>query len=81
MLKCFVGLLAGEHQVPVRYLIDSDAYVHLLRGRFTTTAELRKSGLLPTHALDWLGEEIIAFLSGKRGLKLAGGKAVRYELE
>ncbi len=81
VLKCFVGLLAGEHQVPVRYLIDSDAYVRLLRGRFKTTAELRKSGLLPPHALDWLGEEIIAFLNGKRGLKLTGGKAVRYELE
>jgi ribonuclease D len=81
VLKCFVGLLAGEHEVPVRYLIDSDAYVGLLRGRFKTTAELRKSGLLSPHALDWLGEEIVAFLNGKRGLKLAAGKAVRYELE
>jgi ribonuclease D len=81
VLKCFVGLLAGEHQVPVRYLIDSDAYVRLLRGRFKSTAELRKSGLLSPHALDWLGEEIIAFLNGKRGLKLAAGKAVRYEVE
>jgi ribonuclease D len=81
VLKCFVGLLAAEHQVPVRYLVDSDAYVRLLRGRFKTTAELRKSGLLSPHALDWLGEEIIAFLNGKRGLRLNGPKAVRYELE
>jgi ribonuclease D len=81
VLKCFIGLLAGEHQVPVRYLVDSEAYVRLLRGRFKTTGELRKSGLLSPHALDWLGDEIIAFLNGKRALKLSGGKAVRYELE
>jgi ribonuclease D len=81
VLKCFVGLLAGEHQVPVRYLVDSEAYVRLLRGRFKSTAELRKSGLLSPHALEWLGEEIVAFLNGKRGLKVAGGTAVRYEVE
>lgn len=81
VLKCFVGLLAGEHQVPVRYLVDSDAYLRLLRGRFKSTAELRKSGLLSPHALEWMGEEIVAFLNGKRGLKVSGGKAVRYEVE
>jgi ribonuclease D len=81
VLKCFVGLLAGEQQVPVRYLIDSDAYVRLLRGRFRSVSELRKSGLLSPHAVDLLGDEIIAFLEGKRGLKLTGGKAVRYQLD
>jgi ribonuclease D len=81
VLKCFVGLLAGEHEVPVRYLIDSEAYVRLLRGRFRSVAELRKAGLLSPHALDLLGEEIVAFLNGKRGLKLTGGKALRYEME
>ncbi len=81
VLKCFVGLLAQEHEVPVRFLIESDAWLGLLRGRFATVAELHQSGLLRTGALHLFGEETLAVLHGRRALRLVNGRAERFKFE
>lgn len=79
VLKCFLSFLAQESDVPLRYLLDSDAPLLLIRGRFDTIADLEKSGILGAGALDVFGEEILALLSGKRALKIENGQAVRFD--
>ena len=79
VVKCFLTFLAQESEVPLRYLIDSDAPLMLLRGRFETLDELKESGILGEGALEVFGEEILALLSGKRALKIEEGRAVRFD--
>jgi ribonuclease D len=79
VLKCFLTFLAQESDVPLRYLLDSDAPLQLLRKRFTTIEELKESGILGEGALEIFGEEILALLSGKRALKIEDGRAVRFD--
>jgi ribonuclease D len=79
VFKCFLTFLAQEADVPLRYLLDSDAPLLLLRGRFETLDELKESGILGPGALEAFGEEILALLSGKRALKIQDGRAVRFD--
>ncbi len=79
VLKCFLNFLAQESDVPLRFLMDSDAPLLLLRGDFETLEDLEGSGILGAGALDVFGEEILALLGGKRALKIEGGRAVRFD--
>ncbi|MCB9383781.1 MAG: ribonuclease D [Bryobacterales bacterium] len=79
VLKCFLNFLAQESDVPLRYLLDSDAPLLLLRGDFETVEELEQSGILGAGALETFGEEILALLSGRRALKIEDGQAVRFD--
>ena len=79
VFKCFLTFLAQEADVPLRYLLDSDAPLLLLRGSFQTLDELKESGILGPGALEAFGEEILALLSGKRALKIQDGRAVRFD--
>jgi ribonuclease D len=81
VLKCFLSFLAQESDVPLRYLLDSEAPLMLLRGKFETLEDLEKSGILSAGALEVFGEEILALLSGKRALKIENGRAVRFDPE
>ncbi|MEZ5360879.1 MAG: ribonuclease D [Bryobacterales bacterium] len=81
VLKCFLTFLAQESDVPLRYLLDSDAPLLLLRGEFETVEELEQSGILGAGALETFGEEILALLSGRRALKIEDGRAVRFDPE
>ena len=79
VLKCFLTFLAQESDVPLRYLLDADAPLLLLREKLETIEDLEKSGILGAGALEVFGEEILALLSGKRALKIEGGRAVRFD--
>lgn len=79
VLKCFLTFLAQESDVPLRYLLDSDAPLLLLRGKFEALEDLEESGILGAGALDVFGEEILALLSGRRALKIEDGRAVRFD--
>ena len=79
VFKCFLTFLAQEADVPLRYLLDSDAPLLLLRGRFESLDDLEKSGILGPGAIEAFGEEILALLSGKRALKIEDGRAVRFD--
>ena len=79
VLKCFLTFLAQESDVPLRYLLDSDAPLLLLRGQFDSIEDLESSGILGAGALDVFGEEILALLSGRRALKIEDGRAVRFD--
>ena len=77
LLKCFVNQLASEHEVALRYLVNPEALLLLLRGGFKTLEELQNSTLLSDGTVDLLGRQIIEFLAGRIGLKLSRGQAVQ----
>ncbi len=77
LLKCFVNQLASEHEVAVRYLVDPEALLLVLRGNFKAIEELQDSSLLSNGTVELLGEQITEFLNGRIGLKLSGGQAVQ----
>lgn len=79
VFKSFLTFLARENDVPLRYLMDGDTPLHLLRGRFESLDDLRASGLLSDGAIEVLGEEMLAILSGRRALKIENGTAVSFE--
>jgi ribonuclease D len=74
VLKCFIQVLAREHCVPARYLIDPDRTVELLRRRFSTLEELRASNLLKPPAVDLFGKELLDILRGEQTLRLRGSR-------
>ena len=79
MLKCFLSLLARQHELPARYLVDPDDVVKLLRGRFRGVKQLRESGLLKPGAEALVAEELLEVLQGRRALRLTEGRVEQYE--
>jgi len=79
VFKSFLTFLARENDVPLRYLMDGETPLHLLRGDFESLDDLRASGLLDEGAIEVLGEEMLAILSGRRALKIEHGAAVSFE--
>ena len=77
VLKCFLSLLAREHRVPARYVIDPDNVVKLLRGRFQDTRELAEAGLLKPGVSEEVGEALMEVLSGRQALTFSKGR-VKY---
>ena len=76
-LRCFIHLLASEQGVAARLLADNAAMVKLLRGKFRSVEDLRRSALLPSALVDHAGEDIIAVLNGRLGLRLDRGRVRR----
>ena len=79
VLKCFLNLLAREHAIPARYLVDTDNVVKLLRGQFTDARQLCESGLLKVGAEALIADELLEVLQGRRALRLSNGQLEQYE--
>lgn len=79
VFKCFLQVLAQENDLPLRYLMDGETPLLLLRGEFRTIEDLRGSGLLSEGALEYVGEELLAILHGRRAMKIEEGRPVRFE--
>lgn len=79
VLKCFLNFLAQENEIPLRYLVDNDTTLLLLRGKFDSTKDLEESGLLSPGALEVFGEELLALLNGRRALKIQDGRPHRFD--
>lgn len=77
VLKCFLNLLAREHKIPARYLIDADDIVKLLRSRFRKLSEMRESGLLKPGVSDEVAEALLEVLNGRQALTFSKGR-VKY---
>jgi ribonuclease D len=78
-LRCFLGLMAARHEIPTRFLVDPDNLPLLLRRRFRTTEDLRRSGLVAEAAVDSFVDELHAVLAGRRALRLVNGRVEEYE--
>ena len=78
VLRCFTTMLAREHDVAMRFVVDPDALLALLRGRFETIGDLRAANILGRGAVEMFGDEMIEILNGRRALRLESGRLFRY---
>jgi acetolactate synthase regulatory subunit len=78
VLKCFLNTLAADNQIPVRLLVDSDRMVELLRGKFKDAEALRQADIMDARAVDLVGEDLVAILNGRRGLRIVNGAPVQH---
>lgn len=70
LLNCYVGILADEHNVAQRHLLTAAQMLPLLRSKAQTWQEWKDQGLLSAYAAELIGEEVMAFLRGKRALSI-----------
>ncbi len=75
VLRCFMNALAADNALPVRLLADRHQMVNLLRGEFTSVADLRTAEILDARAVDLVGQDLVEILNGRRGLRLVNGRA------
>ena len=74
LLKCYVGILAEEHRIATRHLAGSNRLLPLLRRSFKTKEEIVAAGVLGPEAVDLIGDDLLAFLQGKRALSVRKGR-------
>ncbi len=74
LLRCYVGILADEHQIAVRHLMPGNHHLALLRSKQERSEELVEKGILSEGAARLIGNEVIAFLKGERALSVEKGR-------
>ncbi len=77
LLKCFLGLLAEEHEIGLRHLLTAPQMLQLIRTRQPSLSSLEawvKKAILSQHSAQLVGEELIEFLQGKRFLCVDQGR-------
>jgi ribonuclease D len=72
LLKCYVGILADRHRIAAKHISTAGQLLPLLREKLDTPEQLVKAGLLTREAAMLVGEELIAFVRGKRALLVEG---------
>jgi ribonuclease D len=73
LLRCFVSILADKHRISARHLLPPGPALELLRGKVKTKEDLIRSGILSDSAWNLVGDELLAFLHGKRALSVSDG--------
>ncbi len=75
LLRCFLEMLAEQNGVASRFLI-SPRKIHLLfMNQFETTQDLVDQDILTEQAAQLIGDELVAFMHGRRALTLTQGAA------
>jgi ribonuclease D len=74
LLKCYIGILADKHRIAAKHLSTVAQLVPLLRSKIEKPEDLVKNGVLSAEATRLIGEELIAFLRGKKALGVSGNK-------
>lgn len=72
LLRCYVGMLCFQQKVAMRYVLSSAELLSLIRLAPQSLDELVQHQLLGPEAADLIGNEVIAFLQGKRALSVRG---------
>lgn len=78
LLKCYVGILADRHKIAAKHLMTSDQLLTMLRKPMQSPDDLVRAGVLTAAAAGLVGEDLIAFLNGRRALSV---KAARIQVE
>lgn len=74
LLKCYIGILADRHQIASKYLVTAAQLLPLLRSEAKSADEWVKDDLMSEGAAQLIGEEILAFLQGRRALSVNGSE-------
>ncbi len=80
LLKCYVGILSAQHAISARNLVTTQQLLPLLRSEAMTAEALAEEGVLSQASARLVGDEILAFLRGKRALSVTtqdGNASVR----
>lgn len=80
LVRCYVGILADKHRISARHLMPAAELLNLLRKPAASRQELVEAGVLGEAAAELIGDELIAFLHGKRGLSINGSQIQITEL-
>ncbi len=72
LLQCYVGILSDQHQIAVKHVATSSQLLPLLRARELGVTGWVSAGLISEGAARLVGDEIHAFLAGKRALSVSG---------
>ena len=81
LLRCFVGLLADRHDIAAKHLTTVGQLLPLLRNKIEEPQDLVKHGILSEHAAQLIGEELIAFIKGKRAMSVASNRVRIVEVD
>ena len=82
LLSCYLGILADRHNISVKHLVTAPQLMPLFRaGALTGPQDLVSEGLLSAGAAHLIGDEVIAFLQGKRALSIQGSKVQIVEVK
>lgn len=72
LLKCYVGILAEKHRVAAKHLSTTAQLLPLLRSKVETQDDLVKYHVLTAESARLVGDELLAFLRGRRALMVEG---------
>ncbi len=81
LMKCFLGILADEHRIASRHLMTTQQLLPILRSGATQRQALVEQGLLSLGAADLVGDELVAFIHGKRALSVNGSSVSVVKVE
>jgi len=71
LLKCYVGILADEHQVAIRHIATTHQMLELVRNaRVSDPMEWVSKQVLSENSATLVGPEILDFLNGRRALSV-----------
>ncbi|MFB3785260.1 MAG: ribonuclease D [bacterium] len=70
LIRVYVNLLADEHAVAAKYLLDSSQYFTLLQLKPDTPEALVAKGILTPQAAALIGQDLVEFLRGNRALSI-----------
>jgi ribonuclease D len=68
LLKCFINILADQHQIAAKHLTTSAQLLPLLRKKVEVIEDLIALGVLNEDAAVLIGKELIDFIHGRRAL-------------
>ncbi len=70
LLRAYIGILADRHEIAARHIATSSQLLPILRAGGPDAAGFVKSGALSEGAALLVGEELVAFLAGRRALSI-----------
>ncbi len=70
LIRVYVNLLADEHEVAAKYLLDSSQYFALIQLKPDTPEDLVAKGILSPQAAALIGQDLVDFLHGNRSLSI-----------
>jgi ribonuclease D len=76
LMKCFVGMLADQHRIAAKHLLTAHQLLPVLRSGAISADELSTKGLVSHGASQIIGDELVAFIQGRRALSV-NGRSVR----
>lgn len=81
LVKCYVGILADRHRIAAKHLMTTSQLLPLFRNPITGPEDLVKFGVLSAESTRLIGQELVDFIQGKRGLYVDRTKISEFEVQ